>query len=239
MSPAQIIRMLTALALIGGALAWVWHTDMKPERVNLLIAAVIGAVTAVYALFTYEILVQNQKMAQAALDSSKFMERSLRFSYRPSLLYQTINTKDPTFASAQGSILPIENGDYKRVLSEFNSGGEQKEFVFAVVQNKGQGAATNLSIEAIYNITDSSNPNRDATVTKHASVQILEPKSGVALCVFISKIPTPDDRVSLVSAHLRAGDFYRDAIDEQAQNIEILPSAHHVDQPSDCVVRLT
>jgi hypothetical protein len=238
MSRATAIRILIALILLAVALVWVSRTDVKPERVNLFITAVIGAVTTIYALFTYEILLQNQTMAKAALDSSALMERSLRFSHTANLLYETINTKDPTFKSTEGSVVPIENGDYKRALTEFSEGGEQKEFVFAVVKNKGQGAATNVSIEVTYNITDSSSPNRDSSVTKHASVQILEPKKGVALCIFISKVPTPDDRVSLVSARLTAGDFYRDAIKEPLQQINIDPRAHHIEQGAEGVVRL-
>jgi hypothetical protein len=230
--------MLIAVILLAVALLWVWRTDARPERVSLFIAAVIGAVTAIYALFTYEILLQNQTMAKAALDSSTFMERSLRFSHSANLLYETINTKNPTFESTSGPVTPIENDDYKRALTEFHEGGEQKEFVFAVVKNKGHGAATNLNIEAKYNITDSSNPNRESSVTKHASVQVLEPKTGVALCIFISKVPTTDDRVSLVSARLTAGDFYRDAIKEPPQRINIDPRMHQTEQATGCVVRL-
>jgi hypothetical protein len=230
--------MLMAGIVLAVALVWVWRTDARPERVNLFIAAVIGAVTTIYALFTYEILVQNQTMAKAALDSSTLMERSLRFSHTPNLLYETINTKDPTFKSTGGSIIPIQNDDYKRALTEFDEGAEQKEFVFAVVKNRGQGAATNVDIESTYNITDSSSPNRESSVTKHASVQLLEPKTGVALCIFISKVPTSDDRVSLASAQLTAGDFYRDAIKEPPQQVSIDPRMHHIEQSTNCVVRL-
>lgn len=238
MSVARSTRMLIVVSLLAVALVWVWRTDVKPERVNLFIAAVIGAVTAIYALFTYEIVIQNQTMAKAALDSSTLMERSLRFSHTANLLYETINTKDPTFRSNGNSVIPIENSDFKRAVAEFSEGGGQKEFVFAVVKNKGQGAATNVNIEVTYNITDSSNPNRESSVTKHASVQILEPKTEVALCIFISKVPTPDDQVSLVSAHLIAGDFYRDAIKEPPQQIVIDPRSHHIELATDCVVRL-
>ncbi len=239
MFSARTLRIAIAVVLLAAALAYISRTDAKPERVSLFVAAVIGAVTTIYALFTYEILLQNQTMAKAALDSSMFMERSLRFSYSPNLLYKTINTKDPTFRSTEGSIVPVDNSDYKRALAEFNSGGEQKEFVFAIVSNKGQGAATNLNIETTYNITDSSNPNRETSVTKQASVQILEPKPGSALCIFISKVPTPDDRVALVSARLIAGDFYRNAVNEPTQQIDIDLHAHHTEREANCVVSLT
>lgn len=234
----RAIRMLIVVILLAMALAWVWRTEVKPERVNLLIAALIGAVTTIYALFTYEILLQNQTMAQAALDSATLMERSLRFSHTSNLLYETINTRDPTFRSTAGEVIPFENDDYKRALAEFNEGGGQKEFVFAIVKNRGRGTATNLSIEATYNIIDSSSLNRESSVIKRASVQLLEPKTGVALCIFISKVPTPDDRVSLVSARVIAGDFYRDAINEPPQEIKVDIRAHHIEHADNCVVRL-
>jgi hypothetical protein len=236
---ARVVRMLVTIALLALALVWVWRTNILPERVSMFVTAVIGAVTAVYALFTYEILLQNQAMAQAALDSSVLMERSLRFSHTAKLLYETIITKDPTRAGLHGSITPIENDDYRRALAEFNREGEQKEFVFAVLNNKGQGAATNITLDATYQIVDSSNPNRESTISKHASIPLLEPNKGVALCIFISKVPTSDDRVSLLSAHMVAGDFYRDAIDEPAQEIDIDPRSHQTQHAADCVVRLT
>jgi hypothetical protein len=183
-------------------------------------------------------LLQNQAMAKAAVNSSVLMERSLRFSHTPNLLFQTINTKDPTFPTRKESLTTVDNDDYKRALSEF-SAGQQKEFVFAVVENKGQGAATNLTIDVVYNITDSSNPNRNTSVTKQASPQILEPGKAVALCIFISKVPTADDRVALVSAHLTTSDFYRDAIGESAQQINIDVSKHHVETEQGCVVRVS
>jgi len=41
-----------------------------------------------------------------------------------------------------------------------------------------------------------------------------------------------------VSARLTAGDFYRDAIKEPPQRIDIDPSAHQIEQAPNCVVRL-
>jgi hypothetical protein len=166
------------------------------------------------------------------------MERSLRFSHTPNLLFETINTKDPTFKANAGSLIPIDNNDYRRAVTEFNSAGEQKEFVFAVLKNRGQGAATNLNIEAVYDITDSSSANREASVTKQASVQVVEPGKAVALCIFISKVPTADDRVTLVSARITTSDFYRDAINEPAQKIDVDVKKHHVEKESGCVVRV-
>ena len=60
MSRARVIRMLVVVILLVVALVWVSQTDARPERVSLFVAAVIGAVTAIYALFTYEMLLQNQ-----------------------------------------------------------------------------------------------------------------------------------------------------------------------------------
>jgi hypothetical protein len=231
-------RLALVILFLAVALLCVWRTKVDPNRVSLYVTAVIGAVTTIYALFTYEMLLQNQAMAKAAVDSTTVMERSLRFSHTPNLLYQTIDTKDPTFPTKAAFLTPIDNDDYKRARAEFG-GGQQKEFVFAIVQNKGQGAATNLSIEAVYNVTDSSTPNRDVSVTKQASVQILEPGKAVALCIFISKVPTADDRVALVSARLTTSDFYRDAIKEEAQQIDVDPQKHHVESEPGCVVRVT
>jgi len=232
----RLARMVLVLVLLALALVWLWHTSVQPERATLFVTAVIGAVTTIYALFTYEILLQNQQMAKAAVESSKLMEQSLRFSHAPNLMYHTLNTKDPIFA---GSIVPVENEDYKRAVAEFTAGGQQKEFVFAIVENKGQGAATNLKVESVYKIVDSSNPNRDATIAKEASVPILDPGNGVALCVFISKVPTADDRVTLVSARVTASDFYRDAIKEDPQDLTVDPQRHQVESEQGCVVRLT
>jgi hypothetical protein len=231
-------RLVIVAISLGVAIGWVWRTKVDPSRVSLFVTAVIGAVTTVYALFTYEMLLQNQAMAKAAVESSTLMERSLRFSHTPNLIYQTFNTKDPTFAAKASFLTPIDNQDYKRALTEFGGGGQQKEFVFAVIQNKGQGAATNLSIDTVYNITDSSNPNRDTSVTKQASVQILEAGKAIALCIFISKVPTADDRVVLVSARLTTSDFYRDAIEEPPQQVDVDVNRHHVELDPACVVRV-
>jgi hypothetical protein len=237
MPAARGIRLALVVILLAISLVWVWRTKIDSGRVSLFIAAVIGAVTTIYVLVTYEILLQDQAMAKATRDSSVLMERSLRFSHTPNLLYETINTKDPSFSANAGSLIPIDNDDYRRALTEFNA-GEQKEFVFGVVKNRGQGAATNLNIEAVYNIVDSSSANREASVTKQASVQVLEPGKAVALCIFISKVPTADDRVILVSAHMTAGDFYRDAISDPPQEIAVDIKKHHVEREQGCVVRV-
>jgi hypothetical protein len=238
MSRGRTLRVAFVMILLAVSLIFVWRTKLEPSRVSLFVTATIGAVTAIYALFTFEILIQNQAMAQAAVDSSTFMEQSLRFSHAPNILYKTIDTKDPTFEAKAGALTPIDNEDYKRAVAEFGGGGQQKEFVFAIVQNKGQGAATGLNIDAVYNVRDSSNPNRDTSVAKQASVQILEPGKAVALCIFISKVPTPGDRVALTSACLTTSDFYRDAISDPPQRIDIDAQKHHVELEAGCVVQL-
>jgi len=236
MSRGRGLRLVLVSILLAVALFCVWRVKLDSARVALFITAVIGAVTTIYALFTYEILLQNQAMSKAAVDSSTLMERGLRFAHTPNLLYRTINTRDPTFQAKEEFLAPIDNDDYKRALAEFGGGGQQKEFVFAVVQNKGQGAATNLNIDATYSITDNSSPNRDSIVTKQASTQILEPGKAVALCVFISKVPTTGDRVALMSARLTTSDFYRDAINEPVQEIDVDVKRHHTESEQGCVV---
>lgn len=231
--------MLVIFALLAVALCWIWQTNAKPEKVSLFIAAVIGAVTAVYALLTYEILLQNQATATAALESSALMEKSLRFSHTANLLFETISTKDPTFDWSEGSIVPIDNDDYQRACAEYSAGGEQqKEYVFAVVTNKGQGTAINVVIEVEYQITDNSNPIRQTIVPRRASVQTLEAGRGRAICIFISRVPTPGDEVLLRSARLTAGDFYREAIKEAPQQVAIEPAVHQVQRAANGVVRL-
>jgi hypothetical protein len=125
-------------------------------------------------------------------------------------------------------------------VGEFTAEELQKMASFGIPQInlQWQGAATNLNLHAVYDITDSSNPNRNTSVTKQASVQILEAGKAVALCIFISKVPTADDRVALVSARLITSDFYRDAINEPVQQIDVDPGKHHVEAEPDCVVRL-
>lgn len=238
MSIARSLRLLLVVVLLVIALAWVWRTKLDSGRVSLFITAVIGCVTAMYALVTYEILLENQAMSRASRDSTALMERSLRFSHAPNLVYATVNTTNPIFSGNAEPVTPIDNEDYERALAAFKTTGDRKEFVFAVVKNKGQGAATNLTIEAVYNITDSSNPNKESSVKKEASVQILEPGRGVALCIFISKVPTAGDKVALVSAHLVTSDFYRDAIKEPALRFNIEVNRHHVELEPGCVVRL-
>jgi hypothetical protein len=239
MSRGRLVRLAVAAALLCGGFYWIHGTSIEPGRVSLYVTAIIGAITAVYALFTYEILLQNQAMAQAAVDATKLTERGLRFSYTQNLVYRTLNTKDPLFRSTPG-ITPIDNEDYRRAIADQDDEQRQQtEFVFAVVKNVGRGAATSLSIEAQYDITDSSNVNKEYSVAKKASVQILEPNMGAALCIFFSRVPTRDDRVVLVSATITTSNFYRDALKEPLEETRIGPTNHHVDSEAACLVRLS
>jgi hypothetical protein len=237
MRAGTLARLAVVLVLLTAGFVFIWRTQLDPTKATLLVTGAIGAVTAIYALFTYEILLQNQAMAQAATDSTKVMERSLRFSYAPNLLYTTLNTKDPTLKSRKG-FAAINNEDYERALKELAGGGQQMEFVFAVVQNVGRGPATNLRINAQYSVSDTSNPNKNYSIKKDASVQILQPENAIALCIYVSKVPTADDRVELVYAHLRTSDFYRDALGEPAQETKAEPKNHHFESEPGCILRI-
>ncbi len=229
MSPARFGRLAAVIVLLSAGLFWIHQTSIEPARVSLYVTALIGGITTVYALLTYEILLQNQAMARAT-------ERSLRFSYAQNLLYQTVNTKDPRFRSRL-DLTPIDNQDYRRAIAEL-SDEQQAEFVFAVVKNVGRGSATNLKIEAQYSITDNSSVSKEYSVTKNATVQILEPNRAVALSIFFSKVPTRDDQVRLVSAKMTTSNFYLDALYEPDEEIQIDASVHQVDCEQSCVVRL-
>jgi hypothetical protein len=232
----RAVRLVIVLTVLAVGLVIIGRTRADPGRVTLFITATIGGVTAIYALITYEMLLQNRSMAQAATDSVRVMERSLRFSFAPNLLFRTLNTKDPSLKGKE-EFTAIDNEDYKRALREY-SGERQKEFIFAIIQNVGRGSATNLTVAAQYNVWDTSSPNAHYSLHKDASIQLLEAGKAVALCVYVSKLPTADDRVELVSATIGLSDFYRDALDESAQQIRIDPAAHHIETEADCVVRI-
>jgi hypothetical protein len=232
------IRLIVALALLVGGLVYVFRSSVDVTRATLIVTAVICVVTAIYALLTFEILLQNQEMARAAAESTNVMERSLRFSYAPNLLFRTINVKDPKMEDRK-DVVPVDNEDYQTALREFAGGGQAKEFVFAIVQNVGRGAATSLEIDVQYDISDTSSPNRHYTVTKREKIQILRPDTSLALCIWVSKVPTSDDRVDIRSATLRASDFYRDALGETPHRIDIDRNHHQTESEAGCVVSLT
>ena len=73
---------------------------------------------------------------------------------------------------------------------------------------------------------------------KQASIQLLESGKAVALFVHVSRVPTGDDRVDLVSANLTTSDFYRDALDEPAVVVPIDPEKHRTESEPGCVVQI-
>jgi hypothetical protein len=237
MPRGTVIRLLLLVALLVAGIVFIWRTPIEPSRVTLLVTAVICAVTAIYAGITYEIFLQNQAMSQATTESAKVMERSLRFSYAANLLYRTLNTKDPTLATRVGFI-PVDNDDYKRAMREYGEAGQQKEFVFAVVQNVGRGLATNVSVDARYNITDTNNANSTYLMTKQAAAQILEPGKAIALCIYVSRVPTADDRVEIISATITASDSYRDALSELPNTTTIEPRNHQRESDQGCLIHI-
>jgi len=238
MTIARWLRMFILCVALAFALAWAWRTNLRPDRATLLITAVIGAVTAVYALFTYEILLENQTMANAALESAKLTERSLRFSHSGNLTFATRSTRVAQIETELTNVYPIKNKDFERAVAMAAEGGEQTEFVYAIIENKGKGAATNVRVEAEYKILDSSNPNGESVLLKHAVIPLIEPSLGIALCVFMAKTPTPNDSVSLIKAKITSSDFYREAISEPVLVNIVLPERHHTDQASSGVIRL-
>jgi hypothetical protein len=237
MSAGRTARLLAVLAVLVAGGVWVHRTPIEPNRVNLWVGALIGAVTTVYALFTFEILLQNQSMAKAAVASVDLAERSLRFSYSSNLQYKTFNTKDPTFGS-RDDIAPIDTEYYRKALAEPVGEQQQKEFVFAIIRNVGRGPATNLKVVAVYNVTDSSSAAKEYSLTRQADVQILEPARAVALCIFFSKVPTRDDQVKLDSAKMSTSDIYRDALGERPLEITVDRSSHHSESEAGCAVQL-
>jgi hypothetical protein len=237
MTAGRFFRLAAVIVLLLAGFIWIHRTAIDLSRVSLYITAVIGAVTGIYVLVTYEILLQNQAMAKAALDSTTLTERGLRFSYTPNLLYQTLDTKDPTFQKKK-DIIPVPNDDYRAALAEYSTDQQQKEFIFAIVKNVGRGIATNLKIVAQYDIVDNSSVAKKYSVTRDASIQMLEPDHAIALMIFFSKVPTRDDYVRLVAATLATSDFYRDALGEPVQEIVIESGNHHADREPDCLIQL-
>jgi len=238
MSRGTALRLVVLIILLLSGFVYIRRTSVDAARASLVVTAVICAVTTVYAWITFEILIQNRAMAQAATDSTMVMERSLRFSYAPSILYKTLNTKDPTLQKKEGFV-PVNNEDYQRAMKDYAAGNQQQEFVFGIIQNVGIGVATNLVIEAEYNISDMGNLNKNYTVKREAVVRILQPRSGAALLIFASKLPTSDDRVELVSATVTTSDLYRDALGEPNQRTVIHPKNHDIELAPDCIIRIS
>ena len=109
-----------------GALVYLWFAPMDNSKAMRLATIVIAAVTTLYAFFTYAIMRQNKTLAEAAMQSARTMEQSLRFSHAANLLFFTRNTKDPTF-QGETSLTPIGTEEYRHVLREHQKGAGQKE----------------------------------------------------------------------------------------------------------------
>jgi hypothetical protein len=231
------VRLVIALILLGAGLYWVLHTKADSTHVTLYVTAIVCAVTTIYALFTYEILLQNQAMARAATDSTRVMQQTLRFSYAPNLIFRTINTKDPTFKELE-NCTPVNNEDYQRALTEYGEGGQQKEFIFAIIENVGRGAATSLTVDTTYNVTDNSSPAKNYSVNRIAQLALLLPDRAVGLCICVSKVPTNGDRVQIVSATMTTSDYYLDALGQAPHTTEVKPEKHYVELEKGSVVQV-
>src|SRR6266850_1060373 len=233
MSPGTKVRLIVTLLLIIAGFVVIWKANLEPARVSLLLTGTICASTALYALLTLEILLQNQSMAKAAVDSAISMERGLRFSHASNLLYRTFVTKDPTLGGRE-DCNPIKNEDYSSASRDYSRNKEQMEFVFCEVQNVGHGAATNLTIGTEYTVQDASNSTKRYTVNREAVVQLLEPNSSVALFICLFKIPTAGDFAKLVNASMKASDSYRDALHETPLVVKVGPQEHHFESETGC-----
>ena len=240
MSTGTISRLIVTVVVIVGIFGFAMRTKIDPNRVSLLLTAAICAATVLYAWITFEILLRNQAMAKAASDSAVLMERGLRFSHASDLHFRTILTKDPTLQNRK-DCTPINNDEYQNAvrLVQGNAQQQQLEFVFSLVQNVGQGAATNLKISAEYNVRDTSNTIANLHVNRTADVQLLEPDKSVGLLVYDFKVPTANDKAGIIQATIQSSDAYRDAIGDPAIIARIGQEQHHVEPDAGCVARLS
>jgi hypothetical protein len=239
MNKARVVRLAFAFLLVVGAAWWYMHTQRKSDDVTLLVTFVICVVTAIYSLLTFEILLENQSMARATRDSASLMEKSLRFPSSAHLSFRTVATKNPHIENLISGVLPYRNADFARAIEIFQGGNSEADFVFAVVENKGPGTATKLVFDAIYSIVDSGSENKNLNVQKTATIPILGVGAGIAICVFISRLPTPGDGASLASASIRNSDFYRDAINEPSQTTNIGDSDHQTELLADSSLKIS
>ncbi len=93
---------------------YIWRSHIDASRSTLFVTMVIAFLTSVYAVLTFEIVLQNQTMSQAASDSAKsaaesarVMERSLRFSHTPNLTLVTLITKD-LLLNSENNVVPYK-----------------------------------------------------------------------------------------------------------------------------------
>jgi len=228
-----LLRLLLVLCILVTIFVYVWGHQADATRATLLVTMVIAALTAVYAVLTFEIVLQNQKMTEAASESASFMERSLRFSYAPNLIFVTLVTKDPTLAS-ESNFTPYKNEDYSRACKDLPEGEHGTEFVFAVVRNVGKGPATKVQVKAQYDVKEKTNPNYNFTVTREASAALVEPNSAIALIIHVARSPSDGDHAQLILANLSCGDYYRDALGEPPQEHSFTDANNTVKVNDDC-----
>jgi hypothetical protein len=238
MSVGTICRMIATAVTIVVIFTFSVRTKLDPNRVSLLLTAAICAATVLYAWITFEILLRNQSMAKAASDSAALMERGLRFSHASDLHFRTIVTKDPTLQTRKGC-KPIENEDYQNAVRLVQANAQQMEYVFSLVQNVGQGPATNLKISADYHVHDTSNAITNVNVNKTADVQLLEPSNSVALLIYLFRVPTANDKAEILQATMQSSDAYRNAIGEQPITRKISRQDHHVEAEANCIATLS
>lgn len=227
------------IVLVSGILIalWrVWEASLEPMRATLLVTIVIAIVTTFYSLITLGIMVQNTEMVKATKESAKVMEQSLRFSYASSLAFSTVVTKDPRCPRKQCVV--FRNDQYETVVREYTGTGTQAEFVFALLRNVGRGAATQVSLQAVYDVKDTAYPNKDFAVKPNLALQSLDSGSAVAVLVYISKTPTPDDKVQLVQASILRSDFYRDAFKEDPIFSQVKSDRHEIDRDEGCLLQV-
>lgn len=239
MNKLRMVRLSVGFCIVLCACIWFKHTQRRPDDVTLLVTFVICVVTAVYSLLTFEILLENQAMARATKDSALLMEKSLRFPSSAHLSFRTVGTKSPQISELIPGVSPYKNVDLSRALEVAQGGNSEADFVFAVVENKGPGTATKVKVDASYAIVDSGSDNKNVNVRKTANIPILEAGSGFALCIFISRLPTPGDGASLISANIEHSDFYRDAIGDSAQTVAISNADHQTELLAESTLRIS
>lgn len=235
-SKATTLRVIVIGLALAFVLHYIWKSQLDPSHTSLLLTMVSVALTAVYVVLTFEIVLQNQKMTHAAFESAGVMERSLRLSYSPSIALVTCVTKYPELAELEFHCSPIKNDDYDRAIKEHPAGDRSMEFVFAIIRNVGTGKATKLQMSVRYEVQEQANPNLKYSVAKEASIPLLESGQALALIIHICRTPSAGDGVKLQSASIQWGDFYRDALLEAAQVQEFTAANSSTSKDRECTL---
>lgn len=236
MSGKSILRLLVVLLLLGGAIWYAWRSPLEQSREGLRTTLMVVAITGIYAFFTFEIMLQNGAMVKATNETAKVMERSLRFSFAPKITFTAHVTRDPLLSSRAGSTA-IRTIEYENALKEYAGPGTQTEFVFLILRNVGRGPATSVEVQATCEVKDTTNPNGSFTLKRRASKRLLEPDQEIAMFIFMSKTPTPDDQVEFTSGNIENSDLYRDALKEAPQSESI--DFEEVEKEKECSLSVT